>query len=109
MIRKFADPVEVLSRIDSMRHPRPEQKVAFVPPRNNTEEMLASIWAEVLGIKEIGIDDDFFLFGGDSLHMIRVFSRIRDNTGIEISFGDFFDNPTIAKLAQLLFKSDDVE
>jgi acyl carrier protein len=98
----WADPVEVLSRIDSSRRPRPEQSVAFVPPRNKTEEMLAAIWAEVLGFQEIGVDDDFFLLGGDSLLMTQIFSRIRESFGFEVSFGDFFDHPTIANLAPLL-------
>lgn len=97
-----SDPAELLFRIDSSRRPRPEQYAAFAPPRNKTEEMLARIWADVLGFQEIGVDDDFFLLGGDSLLMTQIFSRIREVSGFEVSFGDFFDNPTIANLAPLL-------
>jgi aryl carrier-like protein len=104
-----AAPAELLLRIDSSRRPRPEQKVAFAPPRNKTEEMLAAIWAEVLGLQEIGVDDDFFFLGGDSLLMTQIFSRIRESSGFEVSFGDFFDHPTIANLAPLIPTSDGVK
>ncbi|HKX29845.1 MAG TPA: phosphopantetheine-binding protein [Blastocatellia bacterium] len=105
----WADPVEVLSYLDSSRRPRPEQEVALVPPRNKTEDTLAAIWAEVLGFQEIGIDDDFFLLGGDSILMTMIISRIHERFGLELSFGDFFDNPTITTFAPLLLKNNHVE
>lgn len=105
----WVNPIEVLSRIDSSRRPRPKQKVAYIPPRDKTEELLAAIWSEVLGFQEIGVNDDFFSLGGDSLLMTQIFSRIRESSGFEVSFGDFFDHPTIANLAPLLPGSDGAE
>ncbi len=73
---------------------------AFVPPRDETEELLARIWRDVLGTDEIGVHDDFFELGGDSLLSIRVISRA-GREGLEIAPADFFDHPTIAQLAVL--------
>lgn len=70
-------------------------------PRNETEELIAGIWREVLGIDELGVDEDFFALGGHSLLASRVVTRLFHQTGIELPLKDFFDNPTIACLAGL--------
>jgi non-ribosomal peptide synthase protein (TIGR01720 family) len=72
----------------------------FVAPRDETERILARIWGDVLGMDEIGVHDDFFELGGDSLLSIRVISRA-GREGVEIAPADFFDAPTIAQLAAL--------
>lgn len=96
------NPSEVLSRIDSKRRPRPPMDVGFQHPRDTLEAILAEIWAEVLGIRDIGVNDNFFSLGGDSLHMTQVASRLRDRCSVEISFVEFFENPTIGTLAGLI-------
>jgi thioesterase domain-containing protein/aryl carrier-like protein len=72
-----------------------------VPPATPAEELLAGIWASVLGIDQPGIHDNFFGLGGDSLRAVQVVAQIRAS-GYEITIADFFGNPTIATAAQLI-------
>ncbi len=81
---------------------RPVLKETFVAPRTATEEMLAEIWGEVLNLKQVGVHDHFFELGGHSLMIIQVISRLRETVQVELSMQEFFANPTIAGLAQLV-------
>jgi amino acid adenylation domain-containing protein len=74
----------------------------FVAPSNMTEEILASIWADVLGVERLSIKDSFFALGGHSLLATQVVSRIRQAFSIEIPLQSLFENPTIATLAQTI-------
>ncbi|MFC6021626.1 condensation domain-containing protein, partial [Plantactinospora solaniradicis] len=64
-----------------------------------TQELLAGIWAEVLGVDRIGVRDNFFTLGGHSLLATRVVSRIRAVFAVEVAVAALFDGPTIADLA----------
>jgi amino acid adenylation domain-containing protein len=72
----------------------------YTAPRSITEEHLALIWQEVLGIERVGVHDSFFDLGGHSLLVSRVLSRMRQELGISSSFRDFFANPTIDGLSR---------
>ena len=63
------------------------------------ERILLEIWKDVLGLEEIGLDEDFFQIGGDSLMSIRVISRAGAR-GLKVSAEDFFDRPTVAGMAR---------
>ncbi len=82
--------------------PRPGPVGALVTPRTATEEALAGIWAEVLGIGDIGVDDDFFDLGGHSLLAVKVVSKVRDALAAELPLRAMFDVPTIAGLARVV-------
>lgn len=71
-------------------------------PRNNVEETLVGIWADVLCVKKIGIHDNFFELGGHSLSAIQVIARIKDVFGIDVSVTVLFDFPTVASLAVVI-------
>ncbi|MBB5958237.1 amino acid adenylation domain-containing protein [Saccharothrix tamanrassetensis] len=71
---------------------------SFVAPRDETERLLASIWAEVLGLERVGVTDDFFALGGDSLRSVQVVGRARAD-GLELTARGMFEHPTIAELA----------
>ncbi|WP_433655166.1 amino acid adenylation domain-containing protein [Nocardia sp. CA-128927] len=71
----------------------------YVAPHTATERALAVIWAEVLGVQQVGVDDNFFTLGGDSLLSIRVISRIRTALGVAPSPRQLFDTPTLAGLS----------
>jgi len=72
----------------------------FVAPRNSTEELLASIWAELLELEEIGVLDDFFDLGGHSLLVGQVLSRIKNTFRVSLPMWAFFGAPTIDALAR---------
>ncbi len=67
-------------------------------PTNKAEEKLAQVWEEVLGMESIGIHDDFFELGGDSIKAIQIISRLHQ-LNFKLKINDLFDNPTISELA----------
>jgi len=75
-------------------------EVEFVAPRTSTEQKIATIWAEVLRLKQVGIYDNFFELGGHSLLATQVISRLKEAFAIDFPFRYFFDNPTIEQLAK---------
>ena len=68
-------------------------------PRSELERQLAGIWAEILDIDQIGIDQDVFALGVDSLAMMQMILRVEERFGVDFSFEDIFDAPTVAALA----------
>ncbi|MET0647781.1 MAG: nitroreductase family protein, partial [Pyrinomonadaceae bacterium] len=70
-----------------------------VAPRTPVEQQLADLWRDLLGVERVGVHDTFFALGGDSVTAIRFLARARD-AGLEISLTSFFENPTIARLAE---------
>jgi acyl carrier protein len=74
----------------------------YVAPRTETERLLAAAWAEVLGVQRVGIHDDFFELGGNSLLAAQLLSRLTAATGIEIPLGSLFDRTTVAGLAEII-------
>jgi acyl carrier protein len=81
---------------------RARSNARFVAPRNEVEEDLAQIWRQVLRLERVGIDDDFFHSGGDSLSATRIVSRVNHAFGVALALRAIFDAPTIASLAALL-------
>ncbi|OLT58220.1 non-ribosomal peptide synthetase [Moorena bouillonii] len=72
----------------------------YVAPQTETQKILAEIWAEVLGIEQIGIHDNFFDLGGHSLRATQVVSRVRQGFGNELTLQGLFESPTIAGIAK---------
>jgi amino acid adenylation domain-containing protein len=79
---------------------RPELSQTFVEPRTPTEEILAGIWRDVLGLERVGIFDNFFDLGGHSLLATQVIALTRKAFGIELPLLSLFESPVIAPLAQ---------
>ncbi len=75
------------------------ENVAFVAPRTETEEVLATIWCAVLKQPQVGIHDNFFALGGHSLLLIELLFRLQEALGIELGARTIFEQPTIAQLA----------
>jgi amino acid adenylation domain-containing protein len=78
---------------------RPDLEEGFAAPRTPTEEVLAAIWAEVLGLKQVGVHDNFFDLGGHSLLATQVISRIRESFCTELPLRSIFEVSTLADLA----------
>ena len=73
-----------------------------VGPRTETEKALAAIWRDLLVVENIGINDDFFDLGGQSLVAIKALSRIRDAFEVDLPLRNLFERPTIAGLAEVI-------
>ncbi|NDA90049.1 MAG: amino acid adenylation domain-containing protein, partial [Alphaproteobacteria bacterium] len=75
-------------------------KDSYIAPRNKLERKVSEIWAEVLGLfkDKVGIHDDFFKLGGDSIVSIQLVSRLRQRLGLTVSIKDIFNYKTIEKL-----------
>jgi acyl carrier protein len=77
----------------------PGEKAEFVAPRTPLEEELSTLWIEVLGIASVGVNDNFFDLGGDSILATQVLARICAAMQVELSMTGFFETPTVAGLA----------
>jgi hypothetical protein len=78
---------------------RPPLTTPLVAPRDEVERLLAGIWAEVLGLDEVGVEDDFLELGGDSLLAARVVSRAIDTFVIDLPMHALYESPTVAAMA----------
>ncbi|MFD7712521.1 amino acid adenylation domain-containing protein [Streptomyces sp. NPDC059786] len=89
-------------KVDRRRLPAPDWSAAgdtaYRAPGTDAEQVLATIWAELLGVERVGADDNFFMLGGDSILSIQVVSRARA-AGLALTPRDLFRHPTIAALA----------
>ncbi|MEU2060469.1 non-ribosomal peptide synthase/polyketide synthase [Streptomyces sp. NPDC013455] len=77
---------------------QPDSATPYVTPRPGTEERLAAIWAEVLGVERVGARDNFFALGGDSILSIQIVARARQ-AGLALTTKDVFRHQTVAELA----------
>jgi phthiocerol/phenolphthiocerol synthesis type-I polyketide synthase E len=80
-------------------HARPESGIPYRAPGDAAEARIAGIWQELLGVDRIGVDDDFFLLGGNSLAGLQILSRLRADFDVELPLKSFFEARTVAAMA----------
>lgn len=78
---------------------RPDLENTYVPPKTATEKMIADIWQAIIGINPVGIHDNYFELGGDSLISIQVMARIRETFQVDLPSSSLFESPTVAGMA----------
>ena len=97
-------PLTANGKIDRRALPPPESgseaSDKYVAPRTPMEEILATIWSEVLKVEKVGINDNFFELGGHSLLATQLVAQIRDRLEIELPLRQLFNSATLAELAQ---------
>ncbi len=94
-------PVTHSGKLDTARLPEPERAApATVAPRTGTERWLADTWRDLLGVERVGVDDDFFALGANSLHATQLTVRIRDGFGVALHPRQVFTNPVLEQLAR---------
>jgi amino acid adenylation domain-containing protein len=103
-VRLDALPLNVNGKLDRRALPAPDQSrpssaEGYVAPRTPTEEVIAGIWAEILGLAQIGADDHFFSAGGHSLLATQVIVRVRDVFQVKLALRTLFESPTLAAFA----------
>jgi amino acid adenylation domain-containing protein len=81
-----------------------EVESVYTPPRTPLEEVLTGLWAQVLGIERVGINDDFFDLGGHSLLAMQMVARLCDTLQVTLSLRKAFENPTVARLAAAILE-----
>ncbi|MCY8102057.1 lichenysin non-ribosomal peptide synthetase LicA [Bacillus haynesii] len=102
-------PVTANGKVDRRALPQPDveaQTAEYKAPRTETEQLLADIWQEVLGLDRIGITDNFFALGGDSIKGIQMASRLQQY-GWKLEMKDLFQHPTIGELCVYVQTADD--
>jgi acyl carrier protein len=89
-------------KADAPSHPRPQLQNAFVAPGTPVQQKIARIWADLLGMEKVGIQDNFFDLGGHSLLAIQVVTRIKAEMSVEVSVATLFEGPTVESLSRLI-------
>ena len=98
-------PLNQNGKVDRSKLPEPQEsafaRVCYVPPANQTETTLVEVWQNVIGLEQIGVEDNFFAIGGDSIRSISVVAECKAR-GLFLAVKDLFSNPTIAALAKIV-------
>jgi amino acid adenylation domain-containing protein len=109
MVPSYLVPLPALAllangKVDRLALPAPEEVGTGgelgAAPRTPAEEVLAALWSDLLGIEQVGREDDFFARGGHSLLAMQLVSRVRTAFGVELPLRAVFEHPTVAGLAQ---------
>jgi hypothetical protein len=100
---EFHAPEQILNAIELQKQTvRSEAAGQYVAPRTPIEEMLAEIWSAVLGVSQVGVNDNFFSIGGHSLLGTVMISRVRDALRVELQLLSLFEAPTVARLSEIV-------
>jgi phthiocerol/phenolphthiocerol synthesis type-I polyketide synthase E len=96
-----APPAEGAVPPAAARHPRPLHTVR-VPPAGDLEPRIAAVWERVLGLEQIGVEDNFFALGGDSFVAVQVVTRLNQELGVQLPVAHLYQGLTVRALAALI-------
>ncbi len=103
-------PLSANGKVDRKALPEPGedalQRAAYMAPRTDTEATLCTLWADVLGLQQVGIHDNFFDLGGHSLLATRLISQVRQRLNCELPLRALFEQPTVAGFAAIVSSAD---
>lgn len=88
------------SSLGALKGLRSQLKAAYMAPQTDMEQLIASVWQEILQIERVGSQDNFFALGGDSLQATQVLSRLREKSSINLSIQSLLETTTLATLAE---------
>jgi len=94
---------------ETVQHVRPSLSTPFVAAETEMEQRIAAVWQQVLGFKQIGVEDNFFDLGGDSLVAIQVAGRLKETLKMDFPVAKLYQAVTVRSLAQVLSESEDEE
>jgi acyl carrier protein len=102
-------PLTPNGKVDRSRLPEPDRSRRdradhYAAPANPTEEVIAAIWSDVLGVPQVGVRDNFFALGGHSLNVMKVMARVRAAFGVDLPLTTIFEAGTVAGLAAAVEK-----
>jgi hypothetical protein len=108
IVELAALPLTPNGKLDHRALPAPvfSSRAPFVAARSPLEQLLVEIWCEVLGVEQIGVDDDFFDLGGHSLLAWQTIARVNQTLAVEVPVRRVFERPTVAGLAAAILASD---
>ncbi len=95
-------PVKKESEEKKQFQPRPELNNEYVTPKSETEQLVAAMWEDLLGIKPVGLEDNFFDLGGHSLLATLFLSRVQDEFQVRLELRSIFEEPTAAVIARMI-------
>jgi acyl carrier protein len=87
-----------------LTHARPDLSSVYVLPGNPTEQIIAEIWEEVLGIEKVGVHDNFFELGGHSLLAVKMIARLRSKFQKQFPMASIFERPTVHLLTEMILE-----
>jgi acyl carrier protein len=83
-------------------HPRPQLRTPYVAPRNKLEHQITEVWRQHIGVDRVGVDDQFFELGGNSLIGLTILARLEKELNVRLSAADLFEAPTPAAFAGIV-------
>lgn len=99
-------PLTANGKIDRKALPKPDSAGCdvdnYVAPVTETEQHIAAVWGDVLDLEQVGIQDNFFTIGGNSLTALEIIGRMHQKTGVRVQLHVLFEKPTIAEVAELI-------
>ncbi|WP_143186505.1 class I SAM-dependent methyltransferase, partial [Serratia fonticola] len=105
-LEKF--PLTINGKLDRRALPTPEftDKGNYVPPRTELERRYCELWAQALGVQRIGLNDNFFFSGGNSIKAVRLCGLLKNILGLNITIFDIFSHKTVSSLAAASFSNE---